>query len=109
MLKSTHHFMDSGRQLPKGMNSSFITLIPEVEHPTYIRDFRPISLINYFLKILSKILSNRLLFVIDKVISPTRYEFIKGRQISEEILITNEIVYFIKNREVEGMILKLDF
>lgn len=33
----------------------------------------------------------------------------KDRQISEEILITNEIVHSIKKKEMDGLILKLDF
>lgn len=45
----------------------------------------------------------------DKSVSPNQYGFIKGRQITEGILITSEIVHSIKSKEVEGMILKLDF
>lgn len=59
MLKTFSHFMESG-QLPGGMNSSFITLIPKVMNPSSIKDFRPISLIYCSLKILSKILIDRL-------------------------------------------------
>lgn len=91
------------------MNSSFIILIPKVEHPSHIKDFRPITLINCSLKVLSKILTTRLSSVIDKVIGPTQSWFIRGRKISGGILITNEIVLSIKNKEVEGMILNWIF
>lgn len=37
-------FLDMGK-IPYGCNSSFITLIPKVESPVVITDFRPISLI----------------------------------------------------------------
>lgn len=89
-----------------GMNSSFISLIPKVKSPMQIKDYRPISLINCSLKILSKILTNRLSRVMSKLISSNQTGFIKGRQISEGILITNEVVHSIKSKGVKGLILK---
>ncbi|GJZ92483.1 RNA-directed DNA polymerase, eukaryota [Tanacetum coccineum] len=46
--------------IPKGCNSSFITLVPKVEDPLTIGDFRPISLIGCQYKIIAKILARRL-------------------------------------------------
>lgn len=107
-LNTFQDFLSSGH-LPRGMNSSFITLISKVFSPSIIRDFRPISLINCSLKILSKVLTNRLSNVMDKLISPNQTGFMKGRQISEGILITNEIIHSIKSNQSESIILKLDF
>ncbi|GJR65249.1 putative RNA-directed DNA polymerase [Tanacetum coccineum] len=44
--------------IPRGCNSSFITLVPKVDDPTVIGDFRPISLIGCQYKILAKVLAN---------------------------------------------------
>lgn len=44
----------------------------------------------------------------DKIISSKQSGFMKGRQISEGILITNEVVYSIK-KETDDIVLKLDF
>lgn len=85
-------FIETGK-LPSGMNFSFISLIPKVKLPMMIKDFRPISLINCSLKLFSKILTNRIISVMDKLISPNQTGFIRGRQISEGILITNEVVH----------------
>ncbi|XP_071699246.1 uncharacterized protein [Rutidosis leptorrhynchoides] len=52
-------FMKSGH-LPHGSNSSFITLIPKVDNPVNVKDYRPISLISATYKIVAKILANRL-------------------------------------------------
>nr|GEX40303.1 hypothetical protein [Tanacetum cinerariifolium] len=52
-----------------GCNSSFITLIPKVDDPTVIGDFRPISLIGCQFMILAKVLANRLAQVISSVVS----------------------------------------
>nr|GFA13096.1 hypothetical protein [Tanacetum cinerariifolium] len=49
-----------------GANSSFLTLIPNINNPLSVKDFRPISLIGTHYKIISKLISNRLSKVIDK-------------------------------------------
>nr|GEY57951.1 RNA-directed DNA polymerase, eukaryota, reverse transcriptase zinc-binding domain protein [Tanacetum cinerariifolium] len=46
--------------IPKGCNSSFITLISKVKNPILVSDFRPISLLGAQYKIVAKILANRL-------------------------------------------------
>lgn len=58
--------------LPKGMNSSFITLVPKVHNPKSVKDYRPISLINCSMKLLSKLLANRLSRVIGSLVSPVQ-------------------------------------
>lgn len=44
MLNLIDHFMETG-QLPGDINSSFITLIPKVNNPWLVKDFRPIVLL----------------------------------------------------------------
>nr|GEZ65918.1 RNA-directed DNA polymerase, eukaryota, reverse transcriptase zinc-binding domain protein [Tanacetum cinerariifolium] len=53
--------------MPQGANSLFFTLIPKVSNPIFIKDFRPISLIDIHYKIIAKILANRLSKVIDTI------------------------------------------
>ncbi|GJX80170.1 hypothetical protein Tco_0328319, partial [Tanacetum coccineum] len=69
-------FYSSG-YIPQGCNSSFITLIPKLNSPTVVSDFRPISLIGAQYKIIAKILANRLSQVIDSIISPEQTAFIR--------------------------------
>jgi hypothetical protein len=42
------------------INNSFIALIPKKDNPLLVNDFRPISLLNYSLKLLTKLVANRL-------------------------------------------------
>lgn len=95
--------------IPRGCNSSFITLIPKAEDPISISDFRPISIIGCQYKIIAKILANRLARVIPSVIGETQMAFIKGRQITDGPLMVNEIIAWAKKHKKKLLLLKLDF
>ena len=78
LMRFLHEFHRNGR-LAKGINSTFIALIPKVDSPQWLNDFRPISLVGSLYKVLAKVLANRLRLVIGSVISGTQSAFIKGR------------------------------
>lgn len=105
MLGSFHTTGD----IPIGLNSSFIALIPKIHKPTVSTDFRPISLINSTMKILLKMLENRLKTALPLNISEEQYGFMPRKRISDAILITSEVIHFIKAKKCNGVILKLDF
>lgn len=65
----------------RSINSSHIALIPKKSNPESVDDYRPISLLNYSLKCITKMLSSRLLSAILQLIHPNQYGFIKGRTI----------------------------
>ena len=48
----------------QSLNGSYITLVPKLDGPTKVNDFRPISLLNISMKIITKLLGNRLQKVI---------------------------------------------
>ena len=96
-------------KLTKGINSTFIALIPKVDNPHRLNDFRPISLVGSMYKILAKVLVNRLCFVIGSVISDSQSAFIKGRQILDGILVANEAVDEARKCKKELILFKADF
>ena len=60
------------------LNSAYITLLPKKIDAASIRDFRPISLVHSFAKLLTKLMANRIAGRLDKMITPNQSAFIKG-------------------------------
>ncbi|GJX05690.1 RNA-directed DNA polymerase, eukaryota [Tanacetum coccineum] len=101
-------FFQAG-QIPKGVNSSFIALIPKIPDAKMVKDFRPISLIGSLYKIIAKILANRLVTVLGDIVNDVQSAFIKDRQILDGPFILNEIFQWCKLKKKHSFILKIDF
>jgi len=96
-------------KLAKGINTTFIVLIPKVDNPQRLNEFRPISLVGSMYKILAKLLANRLRGVLGSVISESQTAFIKNRQILDGILVANEVVDEATKLKKDLMLFKVDF
>jgi hypothetical protein len=108
VMRFLSDFHRNGR-LTRGINSTFIVLIPKIDSPQRLNDFRPIALVGCLYKILSKVLANRLRQVIGGLISETQSAFVKDRQILDGVLIANEVVDEARKTKKELMLFKVDF
>lgn len=75
----------------KPYNASFIVLIPKKKGAKEQKDYRPISLIGNVYKIAAKILAEGFKSVIGKLVSGYQNALVKGRQISDAVLIANDL------------------
>ncbi|GKV05277.1 hypothetical protein SLEP1_g17307 [Rubroshorea leprosula] len=96
-------------KLVKGLNTSFITLVPKVDNSQKIEEYRPISLIGVVYKILAKILANRLKNVLDTIIGEQQMAFLRGRQLMDGVVIANEVVEEAKKKKKKAFLFKIDF
>lgn len=99
----------SGRSLTKFYSHTCLVLIPKIDSQSNFSNLRPISLSNFFSKIISKILSIRLNPLLSKLIWGNQSSFIKGRMITENVLLAHELDQVINHSNMGwNMIIKLD-
>ena len=95
----------------KAINHTVISLIPKVDCPTEVKQYRPISLCQVVYKAIAKILVNRLKPFVSHCISKNQLAFVPGRQILDNVILSHELMHFLKNRRhgrVGFMAVKLD-
>ncbi|GJZ46414.1 RNA-directed DNA polymerase, eukaryota, reverse transcriptase zinc-binding domain protein [Tanacetum coccineum] len=92
-------FFGSGKILGE-INATLIALIPKINTPSKVSDFRPIACCNVIYKCISKILTNRIKNGLSKIMNINQSAFIPGRHIQDNILIAQELLrgYNRKNR-----------
>lgn len=91
------------------INQANIVIIPTKDVSQEVGDYRPISVINAVLKLISKILANRLGGLLPSLIAPCQTDFIHGRQITENFNATREILHHISKNGKPAAFIKVDF
>ena len=74
-----------------------------------IQQYRPICLLNVSFKIFTKVLTNRINLVAQKVIRSSQTAFLPGRFIMEGAVVLHETIHELHRKKKSGIILKLDF
>ena len=89
---AVQEFFQNGKLL-KEVNHTILALLPKVASPSRINDFRPISCCNVLFKCISKIIANRIKDSLTSLVSLNQSAFVPGRRISDNILLTQEIMH----------------
>ncbi|XP_011100436.1 uncharacterized protein LOC105178624 [Sesamum indicum] len=84
-------FFRSGRML-RQLNHTIIALVPKSDHSTSVADYRPISCCNVIFKAITKIISDRLVPVLEHLIDRCQAAFVGGRNITDNIFLAQEMV-----------------
>ncbi|RHN82372.1 putative RNA-directed DNA polymerase [Medicago truncatula] len=79
--------------LISSINNTLIVMIPKIDKPEFVSQFRPIALCNVIYKIISKVIVNRIKPLLDGIISPYQSSFIPGRSIHHNIIVAQEMVH----------------
>ncbi|WVZ94677.1 hypothetical protein U9M48_040542 [Paspalum notatum var. saurae] len=89
----------------KLLNSAFITLLPKKVDALQVKDFRPISLIHSFAKLL---LTNRLAPKLPELVSVNQSAFVKGQSILDNFLMVQQLARSLHISKTPHVLLKLD-
>lgn len=93
---------------PRTLSSTRLVLIPKSDNPKSFNDFQPISFCNAN-KVISKLLANRLAQVLPNIISPEYSCFVRGREIANNLVLSQEMISELDHKNRGGNIaLKLD-
>nr|GEX31622.1 hypothetical protein [Tanacetum cinerariifolium] len=108
VTKATCEFFTNGRLLME-LNHTILALIPKVNAPARVNNYRPILYCNVLFKCISKIIANRFKDSLKRLISPNQSAFVLGRSISDNILLTQEIMHnYHLDRRVPRCAFKVD-
>ena len=85
------------------LNKTNIVLIPKVNNPKKMTDFRPISLCNVVYKLISKTIANRFKALLPHIIYENRSVFTPNRLITNNVLVAFELMHFLNHKNAGRM------
>lgn len=98
------------KSLHKRHNETHVRLIPKITVPKKVVDYRPIALCSTHYKIIAKIITKRLQPLLTELISPHQSAFVPQRSISDNVLITHEILHYFQTSKASkrcSMVVKM--
>ncbi len=84
--------MDYGKSIREA-NKTLLVLIPKVNNPETLHNFRPSCLCNVSYKLVTKVIANRLKPLMPELICPNQASFVPGRHIQYNNIIAQEVVH----------------
>ena len=109
VVESLNYGSEQG-ELSVTQKQGIITCLPKGNKPRhFLKNWRPISLLNTVYKIGSAVIANRFKTVLDKLINLDQTGFISGRYIGENIRLLYDIMQYTEDHEIPGLLLLIDF
>ena len=87
-----------------------VTIIPKGDKdPRYLGNWRSLTLLNTFYKLISSVLADRMKPILDIIIGGGQKSYIPGRYIGDVTRTTYDLFQYAKVNNLPGMILLVDF
>jgi hypothetical protein len=90
------------------LNVALITLLPKKEGAVDLKDFRPISLVHSFARLLTKVLARRLAPRMLDLVDDNQTAFIRGRSIQDNFSLVQESAKKLSSMKLPSILLKVD-
>ena len=114
---------DLGHFIVKSLNEGFktgkmsitqregiIVCIPKGDRPReFLKNWRPISLLNVVYKIGSSCIANRIKRVLPDLINEDQTGFVPGRYIGDNLRLLYDIIHYLQNENQPGLLVSIDF
>ena len=97
-------------ELSNVQKEGIITCIPKGDKPReFIKNWRPISLLNVVYKIGSSCIANRMKTVLSKLINDDQTGFMSGRYIGDNLRLIYDLIAYLNKHNLPGMLINIDF
>ena len=83
------------------LNFETIILLLKSKDAKQIQQHRPICLLNVCFKIFTKVATNRIVKVAQRIIKPTQTAFLRGRNIMEDAVILHETIHELHTKKMK--------
>ena len=108
LLSTLNDWWSSGT-LPKDLTLARLFSLYKKGDPMKMENYRPISLLNTFYKILAAILQKRLAKALDDKLMNTQYGFREGRSTIDPLFITRRLQDYAERKGQKGLMILLDW
>ena len=109
LISALNYAYETGK-LSITQRRGIIKLIPKKDaEPFFIKNWRPLTLLNSDYKIAAKSIANRLKPLLPDLINYDQTGFIRGRFIGENIRLIDSVICYAKENNIPGLLLFLDF
>ena len=87
-----------------------IICLPKGDKPReYLKNWRPISLLNVVYKIGSTCIANRIKSVLPKLIADDQTGFVAGRYIGDNLRTLYDLMHYLEEKQLPGLLVSIDF
>lgn len=108
LLKAYRDALEPRIMAPSCNEATIVVIHKEGKDPTECQSYRPISLLNGDLRILTAVLARRVNQIITQIIHPDQKGFITGRYYRDNVRRLLNIISHQQDRKLESVIISLD-
>jgi hypothetical protein len=107
-MVALQQFYDMNQQDFHYLNQALVVLISKKPNAEKISDFRPMSLIHSFARLVYKLLANRLALEMNKIICYNQNAFIIKRCIHDNFIFVHQVIKDLHSKKIPALFIKLD-